>query len=147
MATMQPASTPWHLWAVGLTSLLWNAFGGYDYVMTNLDPAAYIAGAGYGPEVTAWFQSFPTWSVAAWAIGVWASVVGSLLLLLRSRYAVLAFMASLLGAAVSFGYQFSTDRPAEVASGIAVIMPVVILIAIVAQWYYARRQEAAGVLR
>jgi len=147
MASAHSASTPTHLWVVGLLSLLWNAYGGYDYVMTNLDPAAYIASGGYGPEVTAWFESFPTWSVAAWAIGVWASVAGSILLLLRSRHAVAAFLLSLVGAIVSFGYQFTTDRPAEVAGGMAMIMPLVILIAIVAQWYYARRQAAAGVLR
>lgn len=147
MATMQPASTPWHLWAVGLVSLLWNAYGGYDYTMSHLDPAAYIASAGYGPEVTAWFEAFPTWATAAWAIGVWASVLGSILLLLRSRHATTLFLLSLVGALVSFGYQFTSDRPAEVAGGAAAIMPVVILIAIAAQWYYARRQAAAGVLR
>ena len=58
-----------------------------------------------------------------------------------------AFLLSLVGALVSFGYQFTSDRPAEVAGSEAMIMPVVILIAIVLQWYYARRQAAAGVLR
>ena len=147
MATAYSGSTPKHLWVVGILSLLWNCYGAYDYLMTNLDPAAYIASAGYGPEVTAWMESFPTWAVAAWAVGIWASVAGSILLLLRSRHAATAFLLSLVGALVSFGYQFTSERPAEVASGVAAIMPLVILIAIVAQWYYARRQAAAGVLR
>jgi hypothetical protein len=39
MATAAPTKTPWHLWVVGILSLLWNAFGGYDYTMTQLrDP-------------------------------------------------------------------------------------------------------------
>jgi hypothetical protein len=147
MATAYSGPAPKHLWIVGILSLLWNAYGAYEYLMTNLDPAAYIAGAGYGPEVATWFESFPTWSVAAWAIGVWASVAGAILLLLRSRLAATAFLLSFVGAAVSFGYQLTSDRPAEVAGGMAVIMPVVILVAIVLQWYYARRQAAAGVLR
>jgi hypothetical protein len=33
------------------------------------------------------------------------------------------------------------------AGGMAVVMPLVIMIFIVAQWYYARRQTEAGVLR
>jgi hypothetical protein len=147
MATIYSGPTPKHVWIVGILSVLWNAYGAYDYLMSNLDPAAYIASAGYGPEVTAWFESFPTWAVAAWAVGIWASVAGAILLLLRSRHSATAFLLSLIGAAVSFGYQFTSDRPAEVAGGAAVIMPAVILIAIVLQWYYARRQAAAGVLR
>ena len=27
--------TPWHVWLVGVLSLLWNAYGGYDFIMTN----------------------------------------------------------------------------------------------------------------
>ena len=29
------ARAPAHLWIVGILSLLWNAFGCYDYLMTN----------------------------------------------------------------------------------------------------------------
>jgi hypothetical protein len=147
MATAYSGPAPKHLWIVGILSLLWNAYGAYDYTMTALDPAAYIASVGYGSEVTAWFESFPSWAIAAWAIGVWASVVGSILLLLRSRHAATVFLLSLLGALISFGYQFTSDRPAEVAGGAAVIFPIVILIVIGLQWYYARREAAAGVLR
>ena len=147
MATAISGPTPKHFWIVAILSVLWNAYGAYDYLMTNLDPAGYIASAGFGPEVAAWFESFPTWAVAAWAVGIWASVAGALLLLVRSRHAATAFLLSFVGALVSFGYQFTSDRPAEVAGGSAMIMPVVILVAIVLQWYYARRQAAAGVLR
>ena len=147
MATTYSGPTPKHLWIVGILSLLWNCFGAYNYLMTNLDPAAYIASAGYGPEVAAWFESFPTWAVGAWAVGVWASVAGAVLLLLRSRHAATSFLISFVGAVVSFGYQFTTERPAEVAGAAAAIEPAVILIAILLQWYYARRQAAAGVLR
>ena len=35
-------ATPWHLWVVGVLSLLWNAYGGYDYWMSHTDPAAYL---------------------------------------------------------------------------------------------------------
>ena len=27
--------TPWHLWLVGVVSLLWNGFGGYDFIMST----------------------------------------------------------------------------------------------------------------
>jgi len=147
MASVQPVRAPTHLWVVGILSLLWNAFGGYDYTMTELRDPTYLGSMGFGPEEIAYLDAFPAWAVAAWAIGVWASVVGSVLLLLRSRHAATAFLVSLAGALASFAYQFASDKPASLASGLPMIMPVVILILIGAQWYYARRQVAAGVLR
>jgi len=148
MATVQTTPAPKHLWVVGILSLLWNAFGATDYTMTELGNLAWFEMMGFGAEELAWTQSFPGWAVAAWAIGVWGSVLGSVLLLMRSRHATTAFLLSVLGAAVSFAYQFTADdKPASMAGGAAVAIPVAIMILIVAQWYYARRQAAAGVLR
>ena len=147
MATVQPVPTPKHLWAVGVLSLLWNAFGAYDYTMSHTGGLAYFESMGLDDAAYAWFAALPAWSVAAWAIGVWGSVVGSILLLLRSRHAATAFALSAIGAAVSFAYQFTSERPASMDTAIATLMPVLILILIVAQWFYARRQSTAGVLR
>ena len=147
MATAYSGPAPKHLWIVGILSLLWNGFGGYDYVMTHTGGPGYFESMGLDAEAYAWFQALPGWSIAAWAVGVWGSVIGAILLLVRSRHAATAFLVSLVGALVSFGYQFSTERPASLEGGTATIMPVVILIVIVLQWYYARRQAAAGVLR
>lgn len=147
MATVQPTKAPWHLWAVGIVSLLWNAYGGYDYVMSETGNLAYFQANGMGPAEIAWVAALPAWSVACWAIGVWGSVLGSILLLIRSRFAAPTFAVSLIGALVSFAYQFSIDTPATMHGGLAAIAPVVITVAIIAQWFYARRMALAGVLR
>jgi hypothetical protein len=143
---------PWHLWAVGLLSLLWNAFGGYDYTMTQLRDPAYFASMQSqtgmsAAEMTAFFDAFPVWASALWAIGVWGSIAGSILLLIRSRHAVTAFIVSLAGAVLSFIYQATLDLPPEMDSTMNKVMPLVILGAIVLQWWYARRMRNAGVLR
>jgi hypothetical protein len=147
MATQPAASTPIHLWVVGILSLLWNCFGAYDYTMTELRNEAYLAGMGFGEAEMAYIDAAPAWMIAAWAIGVWVSLLGAILLLLRSRHAATAFLISLAGALVSFGYQFTSNPPPSLTTGVAAVMPVVILVLIVAQWYYARRMTAAGVLR
>jgi hypothetical protein len=138
---------PWHLWAVGIVSLLWNCYGAYDYTMSHVGGLEFFQSMGFDEEVFAWFQAIPAWATAAWAIGVWVSLVGSVLLLARSRHAATAFLVSLVGAAASFAYQFTTDRPASLEGFGNTVMPVVILIVIALQWYYARRMAAAGVLR
>ena len=37
------ARAPVHVWIVGIVSLLWNAFGCYDYVMTRMRNTDYLA--------------------------------------------------------------------------------------------------------
>jgi hypothetical protein len=148
MATQAPIAVkaPVHLWVVGIVSLLWNAFGAFDYTMTELGNRAYLAAMGFGDEALAYLAALPAWAVAGWAVGVWASLAGAILLLARSRFAAPAFLLSLVGALVSICNQFLSEPPASFTSGINAAMPVVILILIVAQWYYARRMTAAGVL-
>ncbi len=107
--TIDRARTPWHLWVVGVLSLLWNAFGCYDYTMTQLGDATYLSAmasqAGVPVDIfIAHFAAYPAWMDAAWALGVWGSLLGSILLLLRKQWAVLAFFVSLFGLFVSTLY-------------------------------------------
>jgi hypothetical protein len=109
MQTMTTASTAtamktlWHLWAVGVLSTLWNAFGCFDYVMTQTKNESYLAQ--FTAEQRAYFDSYPAWADATWAFGVWGALAGSLFLLLRKRFAVIAFVVSLAGLFLSTIYQ------------------------------------------
>lgn len=118
-ATTEPIEarrTPWHLWAVGGLSLLWNCFGATDYMMSQLRNEAWLsAGAdamgSTTNEMIAYIESFPAWMHGFWAIGVWGAFIGSILLLMRSRYAVWLFAASLFGLAVTTIYRVVTPQP------------------------------------
>lgn len=136
--------TPMHLWVLGTLSLLWNAFGCYDYVVTHTGDAQAL---GLDAEAFAWLNAFPAWATGAWAIGVWGSLLGSILLLARKRHAGTVFLVALIGTLLSFSYQFTSNRPASLSTGTEAIMPLVIVIVLVAQWYYTWRQTQAGVLR
>lgn len=144
-ATAARAQAPWHLWAVCLLSLCWNGFGAYDYVMSVSLNAGYLKN--YPPEMADMIRSFPVWATSAWALGVWGSVAGSVLLLLRSRHATTAFLISAVAALVTFVFDFTLKLPAELDTTMNKVIPLVILMMIVAQWYYARRMSEAGVLR
>lgn len=140
-----PAVTPAHLWVIGVISLLWNSFGCYDYLMTALrDPATMAA---LTPATLAYIEAMPVWLTAFWALGVWGSFVGSILLLVRSARAVTAFALSLVGLAVSQGYQMLTDRPPEMSGTAMAIFTVVIWAALGFLLLYSRRMTMAGVLR
>jgi hypothetical protein len=147
MATL-PATTPKQLWIVGVISLLWNAFGCYDYVMTKIDGENYMRSMGMSDEAIAYMAQMPSWLTVFWALGVWGSLAGSVLLLMRSRHAVTAFLISLVGLAVSQFYQwFAGSMPAEMSAPPMIAMTVVIWAALLFFIWYARKARAQGILR
>ena len=63
-----PSRTPLHLRIVGAVSLLWSAFGAYDYLMTRIQNADHIRAMMPGADpaaVFAWVEGFPIWGVDA----------------------------------------------------------------------------------
>jgi hypothetical protein len=140
-------SAPLPFWIISGISLLWNAFGGYDYIMTRQRNAEYLGQMGNANDILKWIDAFPIWAQVLWPVGVWASVIGSVLLLLRSRHAVAAFLVSLVGAVGSFAAQMMIPVPASLDTTANQIMPFVIVAIIVFLWWYARRSLARGILR
>ena len=142
--------TPWQIWVVGLITLMWHAFGAYDYTMSELRDAAYLS---MMPEdqragMLAYLDNMPSWAVATWALGVWGSVLGSVLILNRSRHAVNAFVVSLLGFIGTSLYTYMI-APASIMSqgGLGLVISGAILVILLGTMLYARAQVVAGRLR
>jgi len=110
-----PARAPWHLWVIGILTLLWNAVGAMDYVMTQTRNEKYMSG--FTSEQLDYFYGFPAWVVAAWALAVWGGVLGSLLLLLRKRLAVPALLVSFLAMVVTTIHNFVLTNGMEIMGG------------------------------
>lgn len=150
MATAVQSRTPTHLWIVGILSLLWNCFGGYDYLMTRMRNMEYLGSMGMDPNaLLAWVDGFPLYAQIGWGLGVWSALAGSVLLLMRHRWAVWAFALSLVGMALSFGYSYllGPPMPGSEQAGMMNYMPLVIVVLGIAQFFYARAMEKKGVLR
>jgi hypothetical protein len=138
--------TPVHLWIVGALATIWNAFGAFDYLMTQTRNEAYLAN--FTDPQRVYFDSFPMWMEASWAFGVWGGFLGALLLLLRSRHAVAAFAVSLAGLAISTLYQYVlSSPPGEMNSGIMLGMNIAIWAIAIGLLWYAVKMRKAGVLR
>lgn len=141
------AKTPWHLWVVGVVSTLWNGFGVYDFIRTNTQGEAYLRAGGFTDAQIAYFQAFPPWVTIAWAAGVFGSLIGSLLLLLRSRYAFHAFVVSAIGFVASVIYTYALSNGGELVGQIALVMNCIIAVVILALIFYSRAMAKRGVLR
>ena len=137
------AKAPTHLWIVGILSLLWNCFGVADYILSQTRNEAWLAN--FTAEQRAFIDSFPAWMEACWAFGVWGALLGSILLLARSRFAVAAFAVSLAGLAAATAGQYAVlEAPAM--SGVEWGMTAAIWVIEIALLYYATRMRARGVL-
>lgn len=135
-------ATPWHLWLVGILTLLFNAMGILSYTATKL---GMLAELGMTPDQIAFMDSYPAWASALWALGVWGAFAGSVLLLLRSRLAVPAMLVALLGLIGTTVYNYAlVEVPADMqapALDAAIWAVTLFLLA------YVRAMRAAGVLR
>jgi hypothetical protein len=141
------AASPWHLWAVGIVGLLWNGFGAYDYLMSHLQPDAYPRSMGMTDAQIGYLVALPTWMTAAWAIGVWGAVLGTLLLLARRRLAYHLFLISLVALVLTLVYQYGLSNGAELAGPQGMMMSALILAGAMLFLVYARSMRARGVLR
>jgi hypothetical protein len=151
MATTAQARTPIHVWVVGILSLLWGCFGGYDYTMTRMRNTDYIASSmpSVDPRVAlAWVDSMPFYAQFGWGLGVWMGLLGAVLLLIRSRWAVWAYGLSLVGAVLSLGYQLVLAPPLPGATtAMSKTLPIIVIVVALGLFLYARAMEKKGVLR
>ena len=138
---------PWHLWVTAGLSLLWNAYGAYDYLMSHMGGDAYLRGMGMTDPQIAYFHAMPAWATAVWALGVWGALLGSVLLLMRLRWALHAFIASLAGLLLSLVYAFLLSDGGAMMGAQGAVMYVVITAACVFFVWYAWAMSRKGVLR
>lgn len=136
---------PWHLWLIGILGGLWSSMGVISFMLTQMKVEAVMSR--FPPQQRQYFESFPMWAVAFWAIGVFSGVVGCLLLLLRNRLAFPVLLASVIGTMVStLGGLFLLGgmEVMRETSGLGFTVFPIFFAAVLA--YYARALRKKGVL-
>ena len=132
------AEVPMSFWVIAVLGLVWNTFGAYLYMLSKLDPVAAMTAA--SPAMRDYVATMPLWAHIGWSLGIWGSAAGSVLMLVRSRHAVPAFLISLLGALTSFAAQAMAGvLPLGLSAMIAVVIAFL--------WRYCRRSQQQGLLR
>lgn len=146
MPDLQSTKTPWHLWVVGVLSLFWNAMGAMDFTMTQTKNETYMNA--FTPEQLEFFYGFPIWVDISWAVAVWASVLGSLILLFRKAFAVPVFLASVLGMIITVIHNYGLSNGFEVTGdAFSLIFTAMIFTGATFLYFYSRKMRGNGVLR
>ena len=131
-----------NFWIIGGAALVWNLIGLVFYFgHVTLSPEALAK----LPEAQQNFlTSIPTWATAAFAIGVNAGLLASLLLLLRKAWAVPLFALSLAGVILQDFDAFILRGGYAVVGVNGVIIPSMVLVIAVLLLWYARIAKVRG---
>ncbi len=106
------AKVPLSFWIVAALGVVWNGVACVAYWLTTTHDARTMAQT--PPQMAQALAATPTWAMAAWGLAVTAALAGSVLLLLRRRWAIPAFALSLSGLVVLTLYQIFSNTPMSV---------------------------------
>ena len=126
-------ATPWHLWAIGAASVLWNGVGVWQWFQAGM-----VAGPALGGLLVAWGGKG-----VAYGVAVWCGLLGALMLLLRRKLAFNAFVAGLIAMLAHAVYVLALSNGREVlgAGGTAFTLVVALIFAVqIAYSHWARRR-------
>ena len=142
MASEAPTKAPWHLWVVGILSLLWNASGAWVFVSAQ-------AGNPMDMDATeiAYYAAQAPWFVAVTDVAFAAAILAAIALLLRSRWAVLLYGLSIAAILVTSAYDIAQGTALLLEDQGWLILSCVTTCLAIIQLAYAIAMRKRGVLR
>ena len=135
---------PWHLYAVGLLTLIWNGFGASQWYMQVMKVPSY-----YGKltmEQIQYLQAAPVWVEIVFGVGVWTGVLGALMLLLRRKLAFNAFVASLVAVLVNTVYVQIMTNGRDVMGVSTLYAAIAVIVVAAASAAYAHFARSRGII-
>ena len=117
---------PAWFWVVAVLGLLWEAFGVATYLMhVGVLP---MDTSGMSDAEVALSESMPVWATAAYAIAVFAGLLGAVGLALRKGWSRTLLFLSLLALLVQFGWWVLMSGAMEVIGPSMLTMPAVVIV-------------------
>jgi hypothetical protein len=139
--------TPWHLWLVGVFFVFLNACGVYDYfMMLGHDPAYYQMNK-HGEAVVAYFTDYPILFNVFWAVSISSGLIASILLLVRSRWAVPGALICFVSLICLDVLTFALRDRWHVFGPWSALFDIIILLMMYVLFLYSQKMAKIGVLR
>ena len=133
---------PLGFWIIGLFALVWNLIGvAMWYLQVNMSAEQLAAMTEAQRQV---YEATPGWLNIAFAVAVFAGVLGALGMLLKKKWAATMFLLSLIALLVQMIGAYVVT-PAWSASGpVGLVMPAVLLAIALFLLWYANKAQARG---
>lgn len=136
--TIKPTSA---FWIISVAALIWNIMGVIAYLGQAYMTEEVLKALPEGEQ--AYHNNVPAWVTAVFAIAVFAGVFGSLVLLMRKKWATILFTVSLIAVIAQFIYNVFIQKFVEL-SGEKIIWPIVVLIIAVLLVFLSRKAAKEG---
>ncbi len=130
-------------WIFSVLALLWNMMGVKAYLDQAFKNESYRAN--FTTEQLAIMDATPSWATAAFAIAVFAGLIGCIALLFRKKLAAILFIISLVAVIIQFSHTLSVSPIADQNSfelSMTVMIPLVLILLIM----YAKNLTKKGIL-
>ena len=135
--TDSTSKPPVWFWIVGVVALIWNGLGVMAYLARAFATEEMIAELP-AEQQAEFLTEYPAWYTGAFAIAVFAGVLGCLALLLKKKFAYSLFILSALGAIVQHIYLFMNVDMASV------MMPVMVIVVCLFLIWFSKNATAKG---
>ena len=143
MDQMRSNPPPWWFWTLVLMATLWNVFGVVQFISMSFSPAEELQRMGLSAAQASLYAQLPMWMDAAFAIGVFGSVLGSMFLLARQPLAKPVLLISLVGYLVLYLGDIGLGVFAAFGLPQVIILTFVLIVAATLLWLSYRFVPAA----
>jgi hypothetical protein len=92
--------------SVTVVAVALSAVGAADFILSLSHNASYFQLLKYGPVQVRYFESYPLFDASVWAVGVWAGLLGAILLILSPARAALLLAVSVAGQVCLMAFTF-----------------------------------------
>jgi hypothetical protein len=134
--------TPWHIWVVGILTLLWNGSGTYTFLMAQSGRLS-----GLSAEEEAYYAAQPLWFAVSTDIALLTAVAAGIALLLRSRMAFQLFAVSLIFIVLNNLYELVSGASRMLVNQGAIVLTTVVLVIAALQFTYSWTMSKRGTLK
>ena len=132
-------------WIIGIIALLWNLMGVANYLGQAFKVDAIMSGM--TEDQIGLIENLPAWMTALFAIAVFSGLIGSVIFLMRRKFAVLLFALSFLTATIQQLYWlFGTNMIEVFAESQPYLMPIIVIVFCAFLVWYSKEQRKKGVL-
>ncbi|MFK7813715.1 MAG: hypothetical protein AB8B59_14570 [Maribacter sp.] len=127
MTTDIKVKPPVWFWIVSILALLWNLMGVMSYLGDAYMKEEMMAT--YSTAQKAIFENQPTWLTGAYAIAVFAGLIGCIALLMRKKWAKFLFWISIIAATARTIYYFFMTNATEVFGVFeGIVLPIMVIL-------------------
>lgn len=112
-------------WIVSVIALLWNLMGVIAYIMhVTMTPEALNA---LPEQERALYTDVPVWATAAFAVAVWGSTLGCILLLIRRKLATPVLVISFIAILIQMIHSLFISNSIAVYGPGGMVMPIMVV--------------------